>query len=110
VAPGSHPARLHEIKIWGRNDYRDVVSQILGYTIPDDDFACVVMLDRQARPLRDPYRDECLGDEAGRTLLWPVNGADATSYPAFVTHHERASGRPLRLYHFIVQLPPDEPR
>jgi hypothetical protein len=94
-----------EIKIWGRNDYRDVVAQLLGYAIPEDDFACVVMIDRQARPLRDLYRRECLG---GGTVTWPATMTEATPYPALVTRHERTSGPPVRVYHFIVQLPPDE--
>ena len=100
-----------EIKIWGRNDYRDVVSQILGYAIPEDDFACVIMLDRQARPLRELYHDECIGGRPGSSLRWPTltaDSAESASHPAFVTEHERAGGRPLRVYHFIVQLPPDE--
>jgi hypothetical protein len=100
-----NPARRAciEIKIWGRNAYREVVSQVMGYAIPDDDFTCVIMLDRKARPLREVYRDECL---AGGTLLW-AGEADKVSYPAFVSRHARPSGRPLRVYHFIVQLPPD---
>ena len=105
------PARRSctEIKIWGRNDYREVTAQLLGYAVPEDDFACVVMIDRQARPLRAPYRDECLGG-AGGAVLWPPPGSPSTpSYPAFVTRHDRAPGRPLRVYHFLVQLPPDEP-
>jgi AAA domain len=103
------PARraCTEIKIWGRNDYRDVVAQVLGYTTPEDDFACVVMIDRQARSLRAPYREDCLVATGG-AVLWPSDGTETTSYPAFVTRHERASGRPLRVYHFIVQLPPDD--
>lgn len=97
-----------EIKIWGRNDYRDVVSQLLGYAVPQDDFAAVIMLDRQARPLRDPYLRECLAARPGHLVHGPVKGAETTAYPAFVTEHDRASGRPLRVYHFLVQLPPDE--
>jgi hypothetical protein len=105
------PARRSctEIKIWGRNDYREITAQLLGYAVPEDDFACVVMIDRQARPIREPYRAECLDGRDG-VVLWPPPGSpSAPSYPAFVTRHDRASGRPLRVYHFLVQLPPDEP-
>lgn len=100
-----------ELKIWGRNDHRDVASQLLGYAIPEDDFGVVVVLDRQSRPLPALYRSECLGERSGAVCRWPAGEADeagAVSYPAFVTEHERASGRPLRVYHFLVQLPSDE--
>jgi hypothetical protein len=98
-----------EVKIWGRNDYRDVVSQLLRYAIPADEFACVIMLDRQARPLAERYRSECLDERSGGSVLWPASEGDTASLPTFVTRHQRPTGHPLRVYHFVVQLPPDDP-
>lgn len=98
-----------EVKIWNHTGYQDVVKQVLGYAVPEDEFACVVMVDRQARSLTEPYREECLRVEIGGTLLWPEEGATvpAVRYPALVTLHNRPQAPPIRLYHFLVQLPPD---
>lgn len=101
-----------EIKIWGRNDYADIVTQLLEYALPDDDFGCVVMIDRQSRPLRHAYWETVLQSGALGTVHWPaVDTNDASlTYPAFLTEHPRASGLPLRIYHFLVQLAPDQRR
>lgn len=97
-----------EVKIWGRNDYAEVVAQLLGYALPDDDFGCVVMVDRQARSLQQTYRGTVLQGSPPGTVQWPDDGDEAgVSYPAFVTEHPRDHGKPLRVYHFLVQLPPD---
>lgn len=98
-----------EIKIWGRNDYADVVEQILGYAVPEDDFGCVVMIDRQARPLAKTYHEEVLQGGTRGTLLSPVANDEMGIYPAFISSHDRPSGRPIRIYHFLVQLPADGP-
>jgi hypothetical protein len=93
-----------EVKLWGHTGYREVVAQALGYVVPEDDFACVVMVDRQERPLGVVYREQCLGAEGGR---FGVEEAEGIAYPALVTRHERAGGRAVRVYHFLVQLPGD---
>lgn len=93
-----------ETKIWGRN-HRDVVRQLLGYTLDGDGFAGVVMVDRQARSLRDAYKSECLDGDTGGQMLWE-DGNDGNPL-ALVTQHERDRGMPIRIYHFLVQLPGD---
>lgn len=98
-----------EVKIWGGTGYKDVVEQVLGYTLPEDDFACVVMVDRQSRPLRDRYLEECLRAGTVGDLVWPHDGGlrSQAFYPAFITRHLRLSGGHLRVHHVLVQLPPD---
>ncbi|HEY4122653.1 MAG TPA: hypothetical protein VGM56_32535, partial [Byssovorax sp.] len=63
---------------------------------------------RGARPLAPRYREECLAEEDIITE-WPPSGQlpPTASYPAFVTLHPLPWGA-LRVYHFLVQLPPDE--
>lgn len=90
-----------EIKIWGRN-HKNVVEQVLGYVVPGDDFACVVMLDRHRRSLRDVYLRECIPGLA--EPLWHDRGA-SPSYPAVVTVHALPPEGSIRVYHFLVQLP-----
>jgi hypothetical protein len=93
-----------EVKLWGHTGYREVLVQALGYVVPEDDFACVVMVDRQERPLGAVYRAQCLEAEGAR---FGVEEAEGIAYPAIVTRHERSGGRALRVYHFLVQLPGD---
>ena len=93
-----------EVKLWGHTGYREVVTQALGYVVPEDEFACVVMVDRQERPLAVVYRDQCLGAVVSG---FGVEEAEGIAYPAIVTRHERAGGKGLRVYHFLVQLPGD---
>lgn len=95
-----------ECKIWGRNDYKDVVVQVMGNAVPADTFAVVVMVDRAQRPLAPEYRKECL---RGATEIFPPRGTEpsAEATPVFVTEHPRPGGAPLRVYHFLLQLPSD---
>ncbi|MCX4239787.1 AAA family ATPase [Paraliomyxa miuraensis] len=90
-----------EIKIWGRK-HKDVLEQVLGYVVPGDDFACIVMIDRHERPLRDAYLQECLSELP--EPLWQ-DAARPPAHPAIVTEHRLASGGTVRVYHFLVQLP-----
>ena len=97
-----------EVKRWAGNaeDYKGLVAQVLKYGMPTDAFAFTVMVDRQARPLAPEYRRECI--PAGATVCWPEVGAsDEVRIPAFVTVHARAAAPAIRVYHFLLQLPPD---
>ncbi|MGK3995953.1 AAA family ATPase [Sorangium sp. So ce1024] len=98
-----------EVKLWGGTGYKDVVEQVLGYAVPGDEFACVVMVDRQSKPLHVRYREECLRAGTLGEIVWPdVEGPRSqASYPAFITRHPQASGGYLRVHHILVQLPSD---
>jgi hypothetical protein len=98
-----------EVKVWGGTGYKDVVEQVLGYAVSGDEFACVVMVDRQSRPLSDCYLNECLRSGTLGEIIWPNDGASPpqVSYPAFITRHPLSSGGYLRVHHVLVQLPPD---
>lgn len=96
-----------ECKIWwGNAKHKDVVSQVMRNAVPSDAFAVVVMVDRFERPLAPVYHKECLGEA---TAFFPRAGEapSAEATPAFVTEHPRPGGAPLRVYHFLLQLPPD---
>ena len=107
-----NPARRTciELKVWGGTGYKEVVEQVLGYVVPGDDFGCVVMIDRQSKPLRERYFQECLNGGTVGTMVWPKNGgaAERLSYPAFITEHPQPSGGHVRIHHILVQLPPDK--
>jgi type II secretory pathway predicted ATPase ExeA len=88
-----------EVKLWGGTGYREVVTQALGYVVPEDDFACVVMVDRLSRSLAQAYREQCL--EGAQVE------ATGEAYPALASRHERPGQKPVRVWHFLVQLPGD---
>jgi hypothetical protein len=94
-----------EVKIWGRNDYLDVIDQLLGYAIPSDEFGCVVMIDRQARPLALEYKEKILDAAPMCEIVSMREGKGSSTGPAFVTRHKRTSAGRLRIYHFLLQLP-----
>lgn len=97
-----------EVKRWTGTpaEYKGLVAQVLSYGMPTDAFAFTVMVDRSARALPPVYRDECIPPTA--RVLWPSAGApDAVRIPAFLTEHHRQTAAPIRVYHFVVQLPPD---
>ena len=98
-----------EVKVWGGTGYKDVVEQVLGYAVPGDEFACVVMVDRQSRPLHERYREECLRASTLGEIVWPdrEGARSQVLYPAFITQHPQPSGGLLRVHHILVQLPPD---
>jgi hypothetical protein len=96
-----------EIKIWGRNDYADVIAQLMGYALLDDEFGCVVMVDRMQRPLAPAYERALLTEQPAIILSWSRSDDGPPGCLAFITEHARSQGRPLRIYHFLVQLPAD---
>jgi len=95
-----------EVKIWNHTGYKEVVEQALKYSVRGDEFACVVMVDRQQGPLGPRYREVCLQDGKLGDILWQHDGASGGVYPAFITRHQAHWGGEVRVHHFLVQLPP----
>lgn len=97
-----------ELKIWGRNDYAEVVQQVLGYAGPADRFACAVMIARRAGPLLKAYEATCLSGAAVDSGCPPLTRepGQRARHPATTTRHTVAGGSELRIHHFIIELPP----
>jgi hypothetical protein len=97
-----------ELKRWAGTAevYKGIVTQVLGYVVDADTFAFTVMVDRLKVSLAERYARECIPSDA--TRLWPASLDVAQgSVPAFVTEHPRANRPAIRVYHFLVQLPPE---
>jgi hypothetical protein len=105
VRRGGDPAArvCIELKIWGRN-HLDVVEQVRGYALPSDHAACVVMLDRSARPLLEEYQAQLI-QAKGYSVIGEA--ADRTVMPQLITEHPRNEADPLRVHHFLLQFPSD---
>lgn len=97
------PRACGEIKRWAignREHYTGIVEQVLGHTLARDTFAFTVSLDCGTTPLLERYYEDC-GLAANKTLYRD----DTTSLPLLVTEHARPPHAPIRVYHFLVQLP-----
>lgn len=94
-----------EMKRWAGtpSTYKRIVDQVIGYAMPTDTFAFAVMVDRIARPLAPVYLRDCIPRDAVHRL--PPLGGREVRIPAFVTEHLRTNAQPLRVYHFLLQLP-----
>jgi hypothetical protein len=103
--PHDPDTRFHiEFKVWGRRD-RNVVGQLLGYLGPLDSVGAVVMLHRRRRVSAPRYRERLLDHLAGMRIVWQGRD-DAPGGPLFVTDHERSQGARVRLFHFLLGIPP----
>lgn len=89
-----------EFKIFGRED-KQVVKQVIGYAAQSDTFAAVVTIDRCKRALRPAFEERCF---TGADPTTKGDAPPAVIHPAFYTEHTRDGWRPLRVWHFLVQL------
>jgi hypothetical protein len=97
---GSHELAILEVKIWGRNDYRDVQRQVESYRTSGVGAAAVVMLSDSA-PEDWPavYRDRCLFDresQAHRVSSSPVE--------ARIRCRSVSAGIEVGVDHFLLRL------
>lgn len=109
VRDGGDQRACGEVKRWAGDpkEYKSLVTQVLSYAMSTDAFAFTVMVDRSARPLAPAYARECV--PPGATRLWPAEDApEAVRVPALVTEHARPVAPPIRVYHFLLQLPADQ--
>jgi hypothetical protein len=104
VERGKNHRSCIELKIWLREGYKDATEQVIGYALPTDEFAGVVMIDRQGTSLFERY-SELLTDKGYDVIARAAS--DPGSAPQFVTKHEREGAPALRVHHYLVQLPAD---
>jgi hypothetical protein len=88
-----------EFKIWPRNDYEKVVSQVLSYGTKEDFFA-IVMISRQAESITAKYHDKCLQNSSSEKIF-PMENQGPLS---FVSTHIM-EGVHVPVFHFLVNLP-----
>jgi hypothetical protein len=96
-------AAVVEIKIWGRNDYQGIQSQVEGYWNQDVVAAAAVMIgDRDGDAFKLDYRRECL-DRADLTI---VDEPIAPPLQArFVVESMTAQGFQTRVDHLLLRIP-----
>jgi hypothetical protein len=89
-----------EVKIFGRKD-QAVVQQVVGYSAPGDTFAAVISVDRCRRPLQPAYKERCFECAAPMSLHDPPG---ELLQPCFYTVQTRDGAKPLRVWHFLIQV------
>ncbi len=100
---GSTEIMLVEVKVWGRNDYRQAQRQIESYWTGDVGFGAVVQLtDAELPDWPERYRRECLEpvgleSEADTMAGSPIRARFST--------RSSASGAEIPVDHYLVALP-----
>ena len=90
-----------EVKIWGRNDYKEAQKQVESYWATDVEAGAVVMLtDAELTDWPDVYRQKCLaGLDVEEVDL------ENSSLRALLSCTLEADGQDARVDHFLVRLP-----
>ncbi len=100
---GASRVVIVEVKIWGRNDYREAQRQVESYWTDDVDAGAVVQLtDAELPDWRERYLDECLGSSAA-VEKGSVEGSPIRA--RFSCASVTAGGLNARVEHFLVGLP-----
>ncbi len=100
---GSTEVVLVEVKIWGRNDYREAQGQIVSYWTEDVSLGAVVQLtDAELPDWPERYRRECL-DPAG--LEFEADEMAGSSIRARFITSSPAPGLETPVDHYLVALP-----
>lgn len=92
-----------ELKRWLCGDpkqYKGMVNQALKYAAPTDTFAFTVALDCGREPFLPRFLEDC-----NLTATPTLYRSDERQLPALLTEHARPPDPPLRVYHFLLQLP-----
>lgn len=102
--PGNGEKAVIEVKIWGRNDYREVQSQVESYWSEEAVAGAVVMLtDRELADWPDRYKRRCL-----RQDLTNVQHQDLPSSPiraVFSCVSQTPDGMNANVSHYLLRLP-----
>lgn len=101
---GSGDRGVVEVKIWGRNDYRDVHHQLESYWTAGVLAGAVVMLtDAEIGDWPEIYRRECLGSGALEVEL--VSRPESPVRACFVCRSTTADGFAATIEHFLLRIP-----
>jgi hypothetical protein len=93
-----------EVKIWGRNDYREAHRQVESYWTDDVAVGAVVQIaDGEIPDWPDRYRRECLEPLGVQVAEGSVEGTPIRA--RFITSASSADGLEVRVEHFLLRLP-----
>jgi len=95
--------KVIEFKIWGRNDYKEVVQQIVErYLTEFDDVGYIFMVNSNKNPILDKYI-EFVTDKGNGYILNSLRRQKTKNFEYLVTRHStKFSG--YEIYHFIFNI------
>lgn len=101
---GGREVALVEVKIWGRNDFREVHRQIASYWTSETAAGAVVMLtDREIPDWPETYRSQCL---APLDVLPELKRLEDSPIQVQISYRfTTPDGMSARLDHFLLRLP-----
>lgn len=97
---------VFEFKIWGRNDYLEVVRQVLRYVTPFENCAAVVMINSNKTGLGPKYVERVIeASESfvpGSIIVQPFHRP--SNFDHYSSDHRTEAGRIVRIFHFVLDL------
>lgn len=100
---GNDIQKVIEFKIWGRNDYKEVVQQIVErYLTEFDDVGYIFMVNSNKNPILEKYI-EFIMDSGNGYILNSLRRRNIKNFEYLVTRH-RTKFSEYEIYHFILNI------
>ncbi len=100
---GGNEVVVLEVKIWGRNDYREAHRQVESYWTSDVAASAIVQLtDTSPSDWQESYRRECLEPTGVTAVDMPVEDSPIRAH--FRCTSEAADGLEAKIDHFLLRL------
>jgi tetratricopeptide (TPR) repeat protein len=103
VKIGNNNEKVIEFKIWGRNDYKDIVEQIVKrYLTEFDDVGYVFMVNPNKSPINDKYMENIKETKTGY-ILDSLQVKTLNNFKYYITRH-KTNFSEYKIYHFIFNV------
>lgn len=103
-APGTE-AVVAEFKVWSRNDYKDIVQQLLGYVTDFDSVGIAFMVNPNKSEIARKYRDVAILGQlsyvVGSFRHSPMTNGRLDHY---YSRHRSRMGKEIEVFHFIFNI------
>jgi len=97
---------IFEFKIWGRNDYLDVVAQTRKYVTSFENCAIIIMINPKRKTLDREYPEKIILDQESY-----INGTLETkpfmrnsNMDHYSSEHKTETGKSIKIFHFILDI------
>lgn len=94
--------KTFEFKIWGSNDYKDVVKQIYEYLTDFEDVGFIFMVNKNKKSIDDEYIKNLQSSDMGY-ISNSLEKKDLHGYTIFISRH-KIYVKEKKIFHFIYNL------
>lgn len=103
IKMNNNEQKIIEFKIWGRNDYKEVVQQITErYLTEFDSDGYIIMVNGNKKSITDKYIDY-ITDEKARYIDNSLNEYTISNFSFYKTRHKTVFNE-YKIYHFIYNI------